>query len=97
MNCNFAFWYFTTNKDTHYIKISYINSYNFLIKASLFLIIQVLALHSGAQIIQRIPSADSLKLPSRDSLALPADSLVLRNGSLILVSPDSIDVPVDYS
>ncbi|HRG68046.1 MAG TPA: hypothetical protein PLS73_04315, partial [Saprospiraceae bacterium] len=40
---------------------------------------------------------DSLSLPDKPALGVTgSDSLVIRDGALYLVSPDSIDVPVDY-
>ncbi|MBK7912191.1 MAG: LPS-assembly protein LptD [Saprospiraceae bacterium] len=60
-------------------------------KVFIFFIIYSLHYNLPAQIL------DSLPNPERPSTRIPrSDSLVIRNGALYLVSPDSIDVPVDY-
>jgi hypothetical protein len=58
-------------------------------KTFLLLIIQLFLLKANAQVIQDTVIKDSLQ-GNRDSLVLSGDKL-------FLVSPDSIDVPVDYT
>ncbi len=61
-------------------------------KVFYFLAFLFFTLQLSAQIHVRTSPLDSLK-----SNSVPTDSLVIQNGKLLLVSPDSIDVPVDYS
>lgn len=61
-------------------------------KVLFYLTCLLFTLQSSAQIRERNPALDSLNVPT-----IPQDSLVIDQGRLLLVSPDSIDVPVDYS
>lgn len=60
-------------------------------KVYLFLLIYLFGSTIHAQILDTLKPIDSL-----NSASIQGDSLVLKGGSLFLVSSDSIDVPVEY-